>query len=48
MLISGNEPSSVIISQTKTFQKCENGAPEVPKQAEAPPPPKKKKNVNEF
>ena len=35
MRISGIGPSSVILSQTKKFQKLENDAPKVPKQAEA-------------
>ena len=35
MRISGNEPSSVILSQTKWFQKLKNYCPKVPKQAEA-------------
>ena len=33
--ISGNEPSSVILRQTKWFQKLKNTDPKVPKQAEA-------------
>ena len=35
MRISGNEPSSVILRQSKWFQKVENVDPKVPKQAEA-------------
>ena len=35
MRISGNEPSTVILSQTKWFQKFENDCWKVPKQAEA-------------
>ena len=35
MHISGTETSSVILSQTKKFQKLECGVPNVPKQAEA-------------
>ena len=35
MRISGTEPSSAILSQTKKFQKLESGVPKVPKQAEA-------------
>ena len=35
MRISGTEPSSVILSQTKKFQKLESDIPKVPKQAEA-------------
>ena len=35
MRISGTEPSSVILSQTKLFQKLNIDAPKVPKQAEA-------------
>ena len=34
MRISGNEPSSVILGQTKKF-KVENSGPKVPKQDEA-------------
>ena len=33
MRISGTEPSSVILSQTKQFQKLESDIPKVPKQA---------------
>ena len=35
MRISGTEPSSVILSQTKKFQKLKMDNPKVPKQAEA-------------
>ena len=35
MRISGTEPSSVILSQTKYFQKLKTYARKVPKQAEA-------------
>ena len=35
MRISGTEPSSVILSQTKYFQKLKTYAPKVSKQAEA-------------
>ena len=35
MPISGTEPSSVILSQTKVFKKMKSDAPKVPKQAEA-------------
>ena len=35
MRISGTEPSSVILSQTKWFQKLKIDAPKVPKQTEA-------------
>ena len=37
MLISGNEPSSVILSQTKTFKKLESDAQlaKVPKEVQA-------------
>ena len=35
MRISGTEPSSVILSQTKKYQKLKKYAPKVPKQAEA-------------
>ena len=34
MRISGNEPSSLILSQIKKFQKLERDVPKVPKQAE--------------
>ena len=34
MRISGTEPSSVILSQTKTFQKLKSCVQKVPKQAE--------------
>ena len=34
MSISGTEPSSVILSQTKQFKKVESDVPNVPKQAE--------------
>ena len=33
MRISGTEPSSVILSQTKLFQKLKSDVPKVPKQA---------------
>ena len=33
MRISGNEPSSVILSQTMQFKKLKSGGPKVPKQA---------------
>ena len=35
MRISGNEPSSVILSQTMWIQKVENDCPKVTKQGEA-------------
>ena len=35
MRISGTEPSSVILSQTKSFQNLNIDTPKVPKQAEA-------------
>ena len=35
MPISGNDPSSVILSQTQYFQKLKRDVPNVPKQAEA-------------
>ena len=35
MRISGTEPSSVILSQTKKFKKLKSDDPKVPKQAEA-------------
>ena len=35
MRISGTEPSSVILSQTKKFKKMKSDAPKVPKQAQA-------------
>ena len=35
MRISGTEPSSVILSQTESFQKLKIDAPKVPKQGEA-------------
>ena len=35
MQISGNEPSSVILSQTMRFKKLKSDDPKVPKQAEA-------------
>ena len=35
MRISGTEPSSVILSQTKWIQKLKMDAPKVPKRAEA-------------
>ena len=35
MLISGTEPSSVILNQTKWFKKIKSDAPKVPNQAEA-------------
>ena len=35
MRISGTEPSSVILSQTRYFKKLKIDAPKVPKQAEA-------------
>ena len=35
MRILGTKPSSVILSQTKKFQKLESGVPKVPKQSEA-------------
>ena len=35
MRIMGTEPSSVILSQTKWFQKLESNIPKVPKQVEA-------------
>ena len=35
MRISGNEPSSVILSQNKVDSKVENDDPKVPKEAEA-------------
>ena len=35
MRISGTEPSSLIISQKKNFQKLKRDVPNVPKQAEA-------------
>ena len=35
MRISGNEPSSVILSQTTRFKKFKSDGPKVPKQAEA-------------
>ena len=35
MAISGNGPSSVILRQTKLFQKLESESPKVPKQVEA-------------
>ena len=35
MRISGTEPSPVILSQTKSFQKLESTVPKVSKQAEA-------------
>ena len=35
MLILVNEPSSVILSQTRQFQKLKSDDPNVPKQAEA-------------
>ena len=35
MRISGTEPSSVILSQTKSFRKLKSDAPKVPKQAKA-------------
>ena len=35
MRISGTEPSSVILSQTKTFKKLKSVAPKVPKEAKA-------------
>ena len=35
MRISGTEPSSVILSQKKEFQKLRRDVPKVPKQAEA-------------
>ena len=35
MLISGSEPSSVILSQTKRFQKLKTMSQKVPKQTEA-------------
>ena len=35
MRISGNEPSSVILRQTKMVSKVENNCRKVPKQAEA-------------
>ena len=35
MCISGNEPSSVILSQTMSFKKLQSDDPKVPKQAEA-------------
>ena len=35
MRISGTEPSSVILSQTKLFKKLKSDAQNVPKQAEA-------------
>ena len=34
MRISGTKPSSVILNQTKLFQKLERDDPKVPKQAE--------------
>ena len=35
MRISGTEPSSVILSQTKLFKKMKSDAPKVPKEAKA-------------
>ena len=35
MRISGTEPSSVILSQTKKFKTLKSDAPKMPKQAEA-------------
>ena len=35
MRISGTEPSSVILSQKRNFQKLKRDVPNVPKQAEA-------------
>ena len=35
MRISGTEPSSVILSQTKYFKKLKSDAPKFPKQAKA-------------
>ena len=35
MRISGTEPSSVILSQTKLFKRVDKGCPKIPKQAEA-------------
>ena len=35
MRISGTEPSSVILSQTKSIQKLKMNAPKVPKRAKA-------------
>ena len=35
MRISGNEPSSVILSLTISFSKVENEGPKLPKQAES-------------
>ena len=35
MIISGTESSSVILSQTKYYQKLQNDDTKVPKQAEA-------------
>ena len=35
MRISGTQPSSVILSQTKYFKKLENDAQKLPKQAKA-------------
>ena len=35
MHISGNEPSSLILRQTRWFQQIENIDPKVPKQGEA-------------
>ena len=35
MRISGTEPSSVILSQTKTFKKLKSDAQKVPKEAKA-------------
>ena len=35
MRISGTEPSSVILSQTKSFKKLKGDAQKVPKQAKA-------------
>ena len=35
MRISGTEPSSVILSQTKYFKKLKSDVPKVPKEAQA-------------
>ena len=35
MRISGTDPSSVILSQTKKFKKLKSGAPKAPKQVKA-------------
>ena len=36
MRISGNEPSSVILSQTMSFKKLKSDDPKVPKQCDFP------------